>query len=69
VPKNTFLALHWKRRRRWRSQHFHDLHILNRILWGDLVQIDDLTDPLGKRLLFDGFVERSRYTFRQEDDP
>lgn len=42
---------------------FHVAAIRNRIAWGCEVDIVDLSDPDGKRLLFDPPAQMTDYTF------
>ncbi len=49
-----FWLLWWRRQRLERSRRFLELKIALAAAWGPYVGIEDLADPHGKRLLFDG---------------
>jgi len=52
-----FLARFRRQERRRRRDRFNEAHIRNRLAWSPQIQIEDLGDPHGKRLLFEGQIE------------
>jgi hypothetical protein len=51
-----------KATRTQQAQRFHDLHIANQVAWREVVPIEDLRDPHGKRFLFDDFEGMAQQT-------
>jgi len=50
--------LWWRRQRLERSKRFLEIKIAEAAAWGPYVGIEDLSDPSGKRFLFD-FVRKT----------
>jgi hypothetical protein len=63
----TFFDAWWKRHRAWRNQRFWQQRIANQSAWGERLEIEDLTDPHGKRLLF-GVPKPMAVGSRNDDD-
>jgi len=65
----TFTQLFRRQERRRRQAAFLAARLENRRAWLPLSAIEDLSDPQGKRFLFEAESKTAQHTFSSEDGP